>query len=122
MDDAAGHLAEDRDTALALVADLDRDMAAIAESTAESPDDEHDAEGSTVGYERARVSALLDQARRRVAELSDALERVAHGVFGTCERCGGAISEARLEALPAARLCLRCAQASGRRAPVRSPQ
>ena len=29
--------------------------------------------------------------------------------YGVCEECGGAIAEARLEAMPAARLCITCA-------------
>ncbi|HWD53326.1 MAG TPA: hypothetical protein VG412_13070, partial [Acidimicrobiales bacterium] len=38
-----------------LRADLEAELEAIGESTASVPDDEHDPEGSTVGYERARV-------------------------------------------------------------------
>jgi DnaK suppressor protein len=94
---------------LALLGDLEREAAAIAESTAESPDDEHDAEGSTVGYERARVAALLGHARATLAELDAALERAAAGTYGICEGCSGPIGEERLVALPAAVLCVRCA-------------
>ena len=38
-----------------------------------------------------------------------ALERLASGTYGRCEECEGPISEARLEAMPAARLCITCA-------------
>jgi RNA polymerase-binding transcription factor DksA len=100
---------------VALVTDLEGDLAAIAESTADSPDDEHDAEGSTVGYERARVSALLDHARHRVVELSAALERLNGGEYGRCEGCGGEIGAARLEALSTTRLCIECASGAERR-------
>ncbi len=109
MEDAKAALERSRAKILALVADLERDLAAIAESTSDGPDDEHDAEGSTVGYERARVSALLDRASRAAAELSAGLERLEAGKFGRCERCGGEINPSRLEALPAARLCIACA-------------
>ena len=37
-----------------------------------------------------------------------ALERLAHGRYGTCARCGEAIAEARLEAVPYAALCQSC--------------
>lgn len=37
-----------------------------------------------------------------------ALERLAQGTFGTCVRCGGPISEARLRAVPHAALCEHC--------------
>ncbi|MDA8264985.1 MAG: TraR/DksA C4-type zinc finger protein [Actinomycetota bacterium] len=109
MQDTQGELERARAKILALVADLEGDLAAIAESTADGPDDEHDAEGSTVGYERARVSALLDRASRAATELSAGLERLKAGKFGRCEQCGGEIDPSRLEALPAARMCIACA-------------
>lgn len=37
-----------------------------------------------------------------------ALERIAHGRYGTCARCGEEIAEARLEAVPHAALCQSC--------------
>lgn len=39
-----------------------------------------------------------------------AIERIEAGTFGTCESCGEGINPERLEALPAARLCIACAQ------------
>src|SRR3954470_24288482 len=41
-------------------------------------------------------------------DLDDALERLDEGGYGTCEDCGVAISEKRLEALPWARYCVTC--------------
>ena len=35
-----------------------------------------------------------------------ALKRIDEGSYGTCEACGKAIGDDRLEALPAARFCL----------------
>ena len=75
-----------------LVADLESELAAIGESTEASPDDEHDAEGSTVGYERARVSGLLERAARTRDDARDALERARTGTYGRCARCGAAIA------------------------------
>jgi DnaK suppressor protein len=92
------------------VADLRQELAAVAESTALGPDDEHDAEGSTVGFERARVSALLTWAEGRVAELVGAAHRLAAGTYRCCQLCHEDIGLERLEALPAARVCVRCAQ------------
>jgi RNA polymerase-binding transcription factor DksA len=37
-----------------------------------------------------------------------ALQRIESGTFGTCVRCGGPISAARLEAVPYAPLCEHC--------------
>ena len=103
-------LAAERERAEARVADLSRELAAIAETTALVPDDEHDAEGSTVGYERARVQALLTQAERTVADLVAASERLAGGTYGRCERCGREIPGERLAALPGTRICFDCAR------------
>jgi len=92
------------------LADLRRDLASIAESTALVPDDEHDAEGATVGFERARVTALVDGTQRRIAELEIALGRARSGEYRGCEGCHGDIGAERLEALPSTRLCVSCAR------------
>src|ERR1700722_8575852 len=103
-------LAAARERAEARIADLNRELAAIAETTAEVPDDEHDAEGSTVGYERARVQALLAQAERTLADMVAAGERLAGGSYGRCERCQRDIPGERLAALPGTRTCIDCAR------------
>ncbi len=106
--DPSVELVADEARTRAGVADLEADLAAIAESTALVPDDEHDAEGSTVGYERARVTALLGNARRHLAELQAMMDRVRRGDAGRCDDCGAAIPAERLAALPTARLCVGC--------------
>ena len=106
---AAAHVNAALAEARAGVEDLRRELAAIAESTDLVPDDEHDAEGSTIGFERARVGALLAQSQRRVAALHLAAARVSAGAYDQCERCGKAIGDERLEALPATRVCVGCA-------------
>jgi RNA polymerase-binding transcription factor DksA len=85
----------------------------IAAQEADPPDDEHDVEGASVGFERARVTALLAAADASVAELEAALARWADGEGApiVCESCGGSIGDERLEALPATRLCVSCAAA-----------
>ena len=81
----------------------------VAGSELVSTDDEHDPEGATVAYERAQVSALLDRAHARLAELDEAMTRLTAGTYGCCEGCGEPIGDARLEALPAATHCVACA-------------
>ncbi|HET9690105.1 MAG TPA: hypothetical protein VFP61_03060 [Acidimicrobiales bacterium] len=98
--------------AAARVADLVDELAGIAESTAAGPDDEHDAEGSTVGFERARVTALLAQARAAVAAITAAQARRRGAAAPPCERCARPIGEERLLALPATAICVECAQAA----------
>ncbi|PTT17086.1 MULTISPECIES: TraR/DksA family transcriptional regulator [Microbacterium] len=72
-------------------------------------DDEHDPEGSTLSGEWAQVDALRRGAEAERDEIRAARERVASGVYGTCEACGRPIAEARLEARPFARRCIACA-------------
>jgi RNA polymerase-binding transcription factor DksA len=95
------------------VADLRRELDGIADSTALAPDDEHDAEGATIGFERARVTALLAVSERHVVDLENALARIRVGTYRDCERCGDDIGIERLDALPATRVCVACATRRG---------
>lgn len=61
-------------------------------------DDEHDPEGSTLAFERARISTLLGQDRRYLEAIERAKDRFADGTYGTCEQCGAAIPPERLAA------------------------
>jgi DnaK suppressor protein len=90
----------------ALSAELD---GIIADALDTNADDEHDPEGSTVAYERARLSALLAEARSGVREADRALSKLADGSYTTCEACGEKIPPERLAALPATRTCVGCA-------------
>jgi len=76
-------------------------------------DDEHDPEGSTIAFERARISTLLDQDSAYLEEIERAQERLGDGTYGTCERCGTAIPPERLAARPVARMCVECRTPGG---------
>ena len=107
---ARAALAQERAEIQARLADLTHDFEGIVAASQDvSTDDEHDPDGATIAYERAQVRALLGQARRHLADLDRAEERLAEGSYGTCERCGRPIGAARLEARPAARTCIDCA-------------
>jgi len=83
----------------------------ITSSVDSNADDEHDPEGSTIAFERARVAALLAEAQAELEGLNRAVERLEDGSYGICDRCGDRIAPERLEARPAAVLCIRCASA-----------
>jgi DnaK suppressor protein len=51
---------------------------------------------------------LGDAAREEVLAIDDALQRLRDGSYGSCENCGKAIEQARLDVLPFTRLCLQC--------------
>jgi len=70
--------------------------------------DEESGEGGTLTVDRERDLALSAQALLAVEEIEHALKKLDHGSYGICESCGEAISVARLEALPYARLCIAC--------------
>jgi DnaK suppressor protein len=106
----AAALRVERERTRARVAALSRDVARIVEdATLTPPDDEHDPDGATVGFERAQASHLLADARAHLAELDAAEVRLASGTAPTCESCGGTIPLKRLLARPTARRCVACA-------------
>src|SRR5207253_2657809 len=105
----------ERDRAAARLSALTHEFDAIVEgSDTANADDEHDPEGSTVGFERAQVATLMGQAREHLSAVDDALDRLHRGAYGICERCGESIAAERLEAQPAAATCIRCAVARTR--------
>ena len=55
------------------------------------------------------LNALLVEAEAGMRLVGLARLRLAEGSYGLCQRCGEAISPARLQALPAAEYCLHCA-------------
>jgi len=110
MTDPRELLLAERASALELVAALEREFADLAEAaSAGGTDDEHDPEGATLAFERQHAAALLQAARERVAAVDAALDRLAAGHYGVCDRCGQPIGDDRLAARPAADTCVRCA-------------
>jgi DnaK suppressor protein len=102
-------LGRDREQTVVQIEALNQDLQDIASAGAlVATDDEHDPEGATIAFERARVDALLNQARHHLVELDRAARRVADGSYGRCERCGAAIGAERLAALPATARCFEC--------------
>lgn len=56
-------------------------------------------------------ATFLENETFLITEVHDALQRLEAGDYGLCERCGVQIPATRLEALPFARFCVRCAEA-----------
>jgi DnaK suppressor protein len=69
------------------------------------------ADSGQVTAERGEVDALLGSLRDTLSDIDDALAKIDSGSYGMCEQCGRPIGEPRLEAMPAARLCITCASA-----------
>jgi RNA polymerase-binding transcription factor DksA len=78
----------------------------------------HDAEEATTTIAGPRQDAAAREGqrllretvseRRALAEIEAALTRLGAGSFGSCERCGGSISAARLTRTPQTRYCSAC--------------
>lgn len=71
--------------------------------------DQHPADLGSEMFERARNLALGEHHLLRLEAIEQALRRWDEGVYGRCARCGGMIERPRLEAEPAAILCMGCA-------------
>jgi RNA polymerase-binding transcription factor DksA len=68
--------------------------------------DQHQADMGTETFEREKDLSILEQVEAELADVEHALRRLDDGTYGTCEVCGKVIPDERLEAMPAARLCL----------------
>ncbi|HEV2760747.1 MAG TPA: TraR/DksA C4-type zinc finger protein [Acidimicrobiales bacterium] len=68
--------------------------------------DQHQADMGTETFEREKDLSILEQVEAELADVEHALRRLDEGTYGTCEVCGKAIPDERLEAMPATRLCL----------------
>jgi RNA polymerase-binding transcription factor DksA len=109
MDPHRERLDAERERTVRRLAELTGDFREIVEASRDTnADDEHDAEGTTIAFERSHVATLVRQVRTRLSETDAALARVEAGTYGICERCGQPIPEGRLEARPVARTCVAC--------------
>jgi len=71
--------------------------------------DQNFADSSQVTAERGEAEAVAQSLKETLDEVENALGKFEAGTYGVCEKCGQAISPARLEAKPAARRCIDCA-------------
>lgn len=71
-----------------------------------SHNDQHQADTGTETFNRERDLSILEQVEAELADVERALRRLDEGTYGTCEACGQAIGDERLEAMPATRFCL----------------
>lgn len=57
-----------------------------------------------------RVAAMVDELKKKLESVEEALVRIDNGSYGTCVECGSMIDTDRLSVLPMATLCLSCEQ------------
>lgn len=90
---------------LALQDQLERHADDLSELTTQGTDLEHR------GLDPQTVRPFVDSTRQALADTAAALNRMAEGTYGRCERCRSDIPVERLEILPHARFCVPCQQA-----------
>jgi DnaK suppressor protein len=67
------------------------------------------AELGSDNFDQELTLNLLGCEKDALDQIDGALERIEDGTFGQCDECGGAIPKSRLEAIPYAARCVRCA-------------
>ena len=76
----------------------------------------HQADNGTEVFEQTKNVAVKEFLQALLADVNLALTKVGKGTYGICETCGKQIDPARLEVLPAARLCIEDKQKQQRKA------
>jgi DnaK suppressor protein len=67
------------------------------------------AELGTGNFDQELTLSLLGGEKNVLDQIEAAIERVEDGSYGSCETCGERIPNARLDAIPYAAQCVRCA-------------
>src|SRR5687768_5772469 len=63
-----------------------------------------------IGFDQHGIATQIASVRQKLAETTQALQRVVRGTYGRCERCEAEIPLERLEIRPHARHCVPCQQ------------
>ena len=60
-------------------------------------------------FDAEALPAPVDEAaKRELAEIEAALQRIEQGSYGSCQACGGPMGLQRMRAIPEARYCVGC--------------
>jgi DnaK suppressor protein len=69
----------------------------------------HMADIGSDNYEQEFSLSLMENEGAALAKIQASLERIEDGTYGACEECGAKIPKTRLNAIPYASLCVKCA-------------
>jgi len=72
----------------------------------------HMADIGSDNFDQEFTLSLMETEEDTLAQIEAALERIEDGVYGKCDECGGPIKKSRLNIIPYAALCIKCAEAS----------
>lgn len=70
----------------------------------------HMAELGSDNYEQEFSISLLQRESSTLRKVENALERIEQGIYDECEMCGAKIPKKRLQAIPYATMCVKCAE------------
>ncbi|GIW80725.1 MAG: hypothetical protein KatS3mg105_2532 [Gemmatales bacterium] len=106
-----------RKVLLAMQSRLSGDVSLLADEalhTKQQPSESsmpiHLADRGSDAYEQEFTLNLLANQEHVLEEIQAALERIDDGTYGKCEDCEHDIPQARLDAIPYARYCVKCAR------------
>ena len=69
----------------------------------------HMADMGTDNFEQEFTLSLMESDAGILDKIESALERIEDGAYGSCEECGARIPKTRLNAIPYATMCVKCA-------------
>jgi DnaK suppressor protein len=70
----------------------------------------HMADIGSDNFEQEFTLSLMESDGGTLTQIETSLERIEEGTYGQCEECGLKIPKSRLNAIPYATLCVRCAE------------
>jgi DnaK suppressor protein len=70
----------------------------------------HMADIGSDAFEQEFTLSLMATEEGTLEQIERALERIRSRTYGVCQECGGVIAKKRLEAIPFASMCIRCAE------------
>jgi RNA polymerase-binding transcription factor DksA len=73
----------------------------------EASADQHPADMGTETFELEKGMSIRNNVEAELADVERAMHRVEDGTYGACEACGRRIPQQRLQAIPAARFCIK---------------
>ena len=94
---------KNRDEILRKLAGLENDLDQLQHN---QPKDWAEVNNDTL--ERETIMQNINSESENLRRTNDALRKIMEGKYGVCSVCSDRISEARLRALPLAKLCIKC--------------
>ncbi|MDA7977314.1 MAG: TraR/DksA family transcriptional regulator [Pirellulales bacterium] len=70
----------------------------------------HMADIGSDNYEQEFTLSLIDTEGDTLGAIENALEKIEDGTYGKCDECEGVIPKTRLNAIPYAPYCIKCAE------------